>query len=180
MDPKSKSVDSYVWGEEEILYGFDPSHEYTYKLLKPKKGRQGCLSLQYHRKKSETWLVARGIAWGITIIDDKVETHVLHPGDHLNLEAGTIHRLMAVTDDCIVAESSTPDAYAADKNVEKDVIRLHCVHGRDCVLPDEVFKSKLVLSAIHATEAAIADIEAGKIPESCSCSGVCDPKNYTI
>lgn len=177
MGLKDKNLDSYVWGEEEILYGYKPEHQHTYKLLKPKKGRQGCLSLQYHLHKSETWVVAKGIAWGLTIEGDQIQTHILHPGDHLNLPAGTIHRLMAVTDDCVVAEASTPDRYAADKSVQKDVVRLHCVHGRDCVLPDEIFKSKLVLSAIHATEAAIADVENGKVPEEVSSS---DFSGYSI
>lgn len=178
MDGKFKTTDKYVWGEEDILFGYQPNHPYTFKLLKPKKGRVGCLSLQYHNQKSETWVVVTGIAWGVTIDDHHIKSYVLRPGEHLTLEAGTIHRLMAITDDTVVAEASTPDAYAADKEVTKDVVRLHCVHGRECQLPNDVFQCKQVLVAIHLTETAISLIEKNEVPEVIKIS--CNPGDPSL
>jgi len=165
MTGKFKTTDEYVWGVEDILVGYKSEHPYTFKLLKPKKGRSGCLSLQYHNQKSETWVVVAGIAWGLTIVNDIVQSYVLRPGDHLTIKAGTVHRLLAVTDDTVVAEASTPDTYAANKKAIKDVVRLHCVHGRECQVPGDIFQCKLVLEAIQLTESAISVVESGSVPE---------------
>lgn len=166
-------IDEYVWGTETIVWGFDPSHKYTFKLLRPHKGRTGCLSLQYHNHKSESWLVTRGVAWCVVIQDWKVTTKVLWPGQVLNLEAGVIHRLMALTEDCEVAEASTLDAHAADKTITKDVIRLHCVHGRECIRPKSEFEQELVDAAVAMTERAIAANEKGEWPQEESYQLLC-------
>lgn len=133
-------------------------------MLEPKKGKAGCLSLQYHREKSESWFVFQGIAWALVVVDDVVCTRIMRPGDIQNLERGTIHRLMGVSDDCRVLEPSTPDAYAADKNVVKDVIRLHCMLGREVAKPSNDQEAKVVAESIKITVEACAAIDDGQIP----------------
>lgn len=156
-------VDAYVWGSERILWGNSLSHKYTYKLLMPKVGRDGCLSLQSHKDKSETWLVVKGKVWSLTIKDWKIQTKILNEGDSLSIEAGTIHRLMGLTEGCIVAEASTPDRHAADKSITKDVTRWHCVFGRECSMPPSgEYEKELILAAIKLTEEAIAQAPAPK------------------
>lgn len=157
-------VDKWVWGNEQIAWGFDTSHKYTFKILEPKVGKDGCLSLQYHHEKSETWLVIRGEVWALVVIGDQVATKIMRPGDGQNLPTGVIHRLMGLTPDCQVAEASTPDRHAADKSVPKDVVRLHCVQGREVARPVDERMAKVTAEAIDITMQAIASIAAGKTP----------------
>lgn len=157
-------TDEWVWGTEMIVWGYESSHAYTFKIIEPKQGRAGCMSLQYHNEKSETWLVLRGTIWGLAVIGDTVCTRLMSAGDIQNLPTGVIHRLMGVTADARVAEPSTPDRHAADKSVKKDVVRLHCVLGRECVAPRDAREEKIVKQAILYTEEAIAAIERGQMP----------------
>ena len=157
-------VDRWVWGDERIIWGYAPDHAYTLKVLEPKRGRAGCLSLQYHHKKSESWFVLRGTAWALLIVDDQVCTRLMRPNDIQNIAASTVHRLMGVTDDVQVLEPSTPDRHAADKNAPKDVVRLHCVHGREVEKPRSAAEAKLIAQAIAWTEEAIACVEKGTLP----------------
>ena len=158
-------IDEWIWGNEKVIWGFDPSHQYTFKILEPKVGRLGCLSLQYHDKKSETWLLFRGAAWALAVVDGIVCTRIMRAGDVQPLPQGIIHRLMGLTSDVQVIEPSTPDKHAADKNVTKDVIRLHCVLGREVSAPRNETEKKIVDECIQRTEEAIAAIEAGKEPK---------------
>jgi mannose-6-phosphate isomerase-like protein (cupin superfamily) len=167
----SPQKDSYVWGSETILWGSSLDHKYTYKLLLPNVGKSGCLSLQSHKYKSETWLVTKGLVWAVVISDWKVTSMVLKEGDFLNLEAGTIHRLMGITEGCTVAEASTPDRHAADKSIKKDVIRWHCVFGRECVTPTTEFDKELIEVAVSMTDRAIFQIDKGQLPT---------PENYQL
>ncbi len=160
--------DEWVWGKETLLWGYESEHAYTLKLLKPKKGRDGCLSLQYHHQKSESWYVLHGRAWALIIQDGEVITRIMQTGDFQNLPTGTIHRLMGLSDDVVVLESSTPDAHAADKTAKKDVVRLHCVHGRECESFDDPEKQALVHKAIEVTETAISAINSGGCPAESS------------
>lgn len=162
--PLALKVDKWIWGDEVIVWGYDPAHKYTVKIVEPKKGRPGCLSLQYHREKSETWIVLRGCVWGLLIIDGTVCTRLMRPGDIQNVDTGIIHRLMGVGDDAQVLEPSTPDRHSADKNIAKDVVRLHCVFGREVSKPRDAAEAQLVAQAVTVTEAAIQAIEAGKLP----------------
>lgn len=157
-------VDNWVWGREQILWGFDPSHKYTFKILEPKRGRAGCMSLQYHHEKSESWLILRGELWALFIVEGKVCTRVLRPGDGQNILVGMVHRMTGLSDDVQVAEPSTPDKHAADKTVPKDVVRLHCVHGRPCDAVRDAAQAALVTQAIEVTEEALRAIDAGQRP----------------
>lgn len=164
MTKTTLHVDDWIWGTETIIWGFESSHKYTFKVLAPKKGRLGCLSLQYHHEKSESWFQYTGIGWALLIIEDTVCTRLLRPGDIQNIETGTIHRLMGVTDDCRVLEPSTPDKHAADKSVTKDVVRLHCVLGREVSPARDAKEVSLIEKAVLYTEEAIKSIESGSLP----------------
>ncbi len=161
---KDVHIDEWVWGREHIVWGFDPSHRYTCKILEPKKGRAGCLSLQYHREKSESWIVFRGEIWIVAVVGAQVCTRVMRRGDAQNLPTGTIHRLMGVSDDAQVIEPSTPDRHAADKAAPKDVVRLHCVLGREVAAPRSEEEATLIRSCIRYTEEAILALEKGAVP----------------
>lgn len=168
MEKRSLQVDSWIWGRETILWGFDSSHKFTFKLLEPKKGKAGCLSLQYHNEKSECWFQLKGISWALAIINGEICTKLLKEGELLQLPTGTIHRLMGVTDDCKVLEPSTPDRHAADKTAAKDVIRLHCMLGRAVDAARNSDEERLVKRAIDITEEACRMIEKGENPREYS------------
>jgi len=156
--------DEWVWGRETLVWGYEADHAYTLKILAPKVGREGCLSLQYHHQKSETWFVLSGQIWALMIQSGQIITRVMSKGDFQNLPTGTVHRMMAITEDAKVLESSTPDRHAADKSLPKDVVRLHCVHGRDCEEYEAPEGRLLVEKAILVTEEAIRQVELGHIP----------------
>ena len=158
-------IDHWVWGTETILWGFDPEHQYTFKVLAPKKGKEGCLSLQYHNEKSETWFQFKGLSWALVVVDESVCTRVLKPGDVQTIPKGAIHRLMGLSDDCQVLEPSTPDKHAADKSVQKDVIRLHCYLGREAAAPRTEDEKKIVQRAIDISNEAIKAVERGELPQ---------------
>lgn len=165
MAKNALQVDTWVWGTETIIWGFDPAHQYTFKVLAPKRGRDGCLSLQYHHEKSESWLQYRGTSWALLVIDGEVCTRLLRPGSLQNIPTGTIHRLMGVTDDCMVLEPSTPDKHAADKSVPKDVVRLHCTLGREVSAPRNDVEKSIIDRAIEVTEEACRAIAQGQMPK---------------
>ena len=158
-------VDVWPWGREQIIWGDEASHRYTLKILEPKKGRAGCLSLQKHDEKSETWVCYRGVAWTLVVVDGVVCTRIMRPGDIQTLDCGVIHRLMGVSDDVQVIEPSTPDAHAADKTAHKDVIRLHCMMGRECAEPRDEKEAEIVKRCIELSEEACECIERGETPQ---------------
>lgn len=156
--------DSWVWGREKIIWGFDCSHRYTFKILEPLCGRAGCLSLQYHLRKSETWLVLRGMAWVLVVVDGKVCTRIMRAGDIQNLPCGVIHRVTGITSDVQIAEPSTPDEHAADKNIPKDVLRLHCYHGRPLTAPRDATEKSIVDLCIRYSDEAMDAISRNELP----------------
>ncbi len=147
-------TDSYIWGEEDIIWGYEVTHQYTLKILRPKLGLAGALSLQYHNEKSESWYVLKGTAWMLLIDNGEIITRTMHKGDIQTLPAGVIHRLMALSSDLEVLEASTPDRHAADKSYHKDVVRLACAHGRPVSAPRTPEEARLVAAAIEVTAAA--------------------------
>ncbi|MBX7143328.1 MAG: hypothetical protein K1X79_02645 [Oligoflexia bacterium] len=156
--------DSWVWGKEKIIWGFDPQHKYTLKILEPRPGREGCLSLQYHDEKSESWVCLRGSAWILLVVDGKVCTRILHPGDIQNVPQGILHRITAIEPGTQILEPSTPDRHTANKQVPKDVVRLHCYHGRPVSQARDNAEKALVSEAVMASDKAMADIAAGEAP----------------
>jgi mannose-6-phosphate isomerase-like protein (cupin superfamily) len=164
LSEKEIQIDQWPWGREKILWGYDLSHHYTYKVLEPKKGRAGCLSLQYHHQKSESWAIFRGVAWGMVVVQGTICTRIMRPGDLQNLPTGVMHTLTGITDDLMVLEASTPDRHAADKSVPKDVVRLHCFYGRPCVAPRDKAEAEVLARCLEIAEEALQKIDAGQLP----------------
>jgi mannose-6-phosphate isomerase len=106
------------WGYELIWALTD---RYCGKLLFVRAGEQ--LSLQFHRKKDEAWLVEEGRAEvelapageAVTIAE------VVGPGAAFRIAPGTVHRVRALEDTTIL-EVSTPEL--------DDVVRLDDRYGR--------------------------------------------------
>ena len=106
------------WGYELVWAETDA---YAGKILFVKAGES--LSLQFHRKKDESWLVQSGRAKlelgsaGAAILNEEV----IGPGASFRFHPGTVHRLSALEDTTIL-EVSTPQL--------DDVIRLEDRYGR--------------------------------------------------
>lgn len=161
---ETAKIDTWAWGNEILLAGSEPGLKYTWKVLVPKVGRAGCLSLQSHSEKEETWLCQNGLAWALLILEGQVCTRLLYPGEIQHLESGIMHRLAAVAPDTWVAEVSTPDRHAADKSAPKDVIRWHDVHGRDVTPPQDPEQARLISECAKITEEALTYIDRGQAP----------------
>lgn len=156
--------DTWAWGRELLIWGYQPQHHYTFKIIEPRQGRAGCMSLQYHDEKSETWLVLRGEIWALFVVESHVCTRIMRPGDIQNISPTVVHRMCGITNDAQVAEPSTPDVHAADKSRKKDVVRLHCVHGRETAPPRDAAQGKLIGTCVEYTDEAIRCVEQGTLP----------------
>jgi mannose-6-phosphate isomerase len=100
-----------VWAETEHYVG---------KLLFVRAGES--LSLQYHERKDESWLVREGRArLELGDVDGELEAFEIAPGDAFRYRPGTVHRVTAV-EDTLVLEVSTPDL--------DDVVRVEDRYGR--------------------------------------------------
>lgn len=85
------------WGKEYLL---DISPTYAMKRLSINAGKN--ISLQYHKKKRETWHIVKGI--GIAKING--EEFNVEPGATIILPPETVHQVKAITD-LVIIESST-------------------------------------------------------------------------
>jgi mannose-6-phosphate isomerase len=100
-----------VWAEAE---------EYVGKLLFVRAGES--LSLQYHERKDESWLVQEGRArLELGDVGGELEAVEITPGDTFRFRPGTVHRVTAIAD-TLVIEVSTPHL--------TDVVRLEDRYGR--------------------------------------------------
>jgi len=104
------------WGYE---LRFVTTPRYAGKLLFVRGGRQ--LSLQYHRRKDEAFLVHEGTL--DLVLGQGAEQRVvrLAAGGSWHISPGTVHRFRAVTD-CFLFEVSTPEL--------DDVVRIEDDFGR--------------------------------------------------
>jgi mannose-6-phosphate isomerase-like protein (cupin superfamily) len=101
-----------VWAETEHYVG---------KLLFVRAGE--ALSLQYHERKDESWLVREGRArLELGAVDGPLETVEIRAGDAFRYRPGTVHRVTAL-EDTLVLEVSTPDL--------DDVVRVQDRYGRE-------------------------------------------------
>jgi len=101
-----------VWAETETYVG---------KVLFVRAGE--ALSLQYHERKDESWLVQEGRArLELGEVDRDLETIEIGPGDVFRYRPGTVHRVTAI-EDLLVVEVSTTEL--------DDVVRLEDRYGRE-------------------------------------------------
>jgi mannose-6-phosphate isomerase len=106
------------WGYELIWALTD---QYCGKILFVREGES--LSLQFHRKKDESWLVHSGrtqLEMGKPG-DKTPNSEIVGPGAAFRIPPGTIHRIKALEDTTII-EVSTPQL--------EDVVRLEDRYGR--------------------------------------------------
>jgi len=104
------------WGYEQR---FIRTERYAGKLLFIEAGSQ--LSLQYHEKKDEAFLVHHGTLELVLGRGEEQTVHRLEAGQARHIPPGTVHRFRAVTD-CTLFEVSTPEL--------EDVVRLEDDFGR--------------------------------------------------
>jgi mannose-6-phosphate isomerase-like protein (cupin superfamily) len=104
------------WGHE---LRFAHTDRYAGKLLFIRAGSQ--LSLQYHEKKDEAFLVHEGTMELVIGRGAARRVERMGPGDSRRIPPGTVHRFRAVTDTTLF-EVSTPEL--------DDVVRLEDDFGR--------------------------------------------------
>ncbi len=101
-----------VWAEAE---------DYVGKLLFVRAGES--LSLQYHERKDESWLVQEGRArLELGEVGGALESVEIAPGDAYRFRPRTVHRVTAIEDTTIL-EVSTSQL--------DDVVRLEDAYGRE-------------------------------------------------
>jgi mannose-6-phosphate isomerase len=107
------------WGWELVWAEAD---EYVGKLLFVRAGE--ALSLQYHERKHESWLVQEGRARLELGEADNGELEIVEvaPGDALRYPPRTLHRVTAL-EDTLIVEVSTPHL--------DDVVRVEDRYGRE-------------------------------------------------
>jgi mannose-6-phosphate isomerase-like protein (cupin superfamily) len=113
------------WGYELI---WAEAEEYVGKLLFVRAGQ--ALSLQYHDRKDESWLVQEGRATlelgevggpRELVLDLVLESIEIGPGDAFRFRPRTVHRITAI-EDTLVLEVSTAQL--------DDVVRVEDRYGR--------------------------------------------------
>ena len=91
------------WGRE---IWFAHNDKYAAKILEITKGHR--YSLQYHEKKIETQYVQSGkVKFTFGTDKDNLQEKILNPGDKIDVEPYTIHRLEALEDSEIFEVSTT-------------------------------------------------------------------------
>jgi mannose-6-phosphate isomerase len=106
------------WGWELV---WAESEGYVGKLLFVRAGE--ALSLQYHERKDESWLVQDGRArLELGEVGGELETLEIVSGDAFRFRPRTVHRVTAI-EDTLVVEVST--------NQLTDVVRLDDRYGRE-------------------------------------------------
>ncbi len=105
------------WGEYKNIYS---GNGFLIKILKiyPKSK----ISLQYHKKRSEHWVVVEGIA---TVTQGK-KTFKLNTNESTFIQKGEIHRLANNTKNSLTLVEVQTGSYLK----EDDIIRLEDVYGR--------------------------------------------------
>ena len=105
------------WGYELRFIATD---RFAGKVLFITAGSQ--LSLQYHEKKEEAFLVQQGRLELVLGSDEEQRVVELGPDEAWHVTPGTVHRFRAVSD-CLLFEVSTPEL--------DDVVRIEDDYGRE-------------------------------------------------
>ena len=107
------------WGE---FYGWDTGAKWYVKTLYVKPGKR--LSLQYHRHRSERWILVKGDLTAVIVKDGVRAEHSLKVGETFIVHKGTIHRLVSKKGG-VVVEVAIGSSFNED-----DIVRLEDDHGR--------------------------------------------------
>ena len=78
-------------------------------------------SMHFHKEKDESWYVLKG-RFTLHIMNTEtadIETQVLNTGDTWRNEPMWPHQLVAMEDDCIIIEVSTPDSVEDNYRIGK-------------------------------------------------------------
>lgn len=105
------------WGRELIWATND---KYCGKLMFfDRKGAK--FSLHFHKEKDESWYVLKG-SFTLHLIDlttAESVTHILRTGDTWRNEPMLPHQLVAMENDCVIIEVSTPDSVEDNFRIAK-------------------------------------------------------------
>lgn len=95
--------------------------DYQSKVLQVKPGAK--LSLQYHNRREEYWTVASGE--GVAQVGES--RFILHPGSHVVIPRGCVHRLENTSgaEWLVVVEVQVGDYFGED-----DIVRIEDIYGR--------------------------------------------------
>jgi mannose-1-phosphate guanylyltransferase/mannose-1-phosphate guanylyltransferase/mannose-6-phosphate isomerase len=107
--------DERPWGS---FRQFTSNEISTVKILRVKAGQK--LSLQYHKKREEFWVVLSGNP-SITIGE---ETKIANPQDEFFITQESVHRIAAPTNDVEILE------IAFGEFDEQDIVRIEDAYGR--------------------------------------------------
>ncbi len=107
------------WGE---YYEWDAGEKWYVKTLYISAGKR--ISLQYHHKRAERWILVEGDAYAITVINGKETKTKLKLGEPFSVDRGTVHRLGSIKGG-VIAEIALGSSFD-----ESDIIRLEDDHGR--------------------------------------------------
>jgi len=135
--------DFWIWGKELIIS--QESDPFTIKLIQPKNGVEGSLSLQFHNHKSEYWYVLSGVGVAQFIVEEEILTVRATKGKIFFIKPRLVHRLGSIQE-LTVFEVSSIDKHAFDKTQPKDVVRLHCFHGRETAVGN--FNTKVLAKSV--------------------------------
>ena len=105
------------WGRELI---WATNEKYCGKLMFfDRKGAK--FSMHFHREKDESWYVLKG-SFTLHLLDLKNAepvTHILKTGDTWHNEPMLPHQLVAMENDCVIIEVSTPDSVEDNFRIAK-------------------------------------------------------------
>lgn len=108
------------WGRFSTLHS---GHGYKVKLLSININEK--LSLQFHKKRSEQWIILKGNA--AVHLDGKKYFH--KEKDHINIPINSKHRIENISNtELIVLEANFGDVIS-----EEDIIRLDDIYGRQTI-----------------------------------------------
>jgi len=113
--PEKFPTEFRPWGFFETLV-----EDYEYKVKRLTIGADSSISLQFHLKREEHWIIVAGDAE--IVINDEV--YLGYPGDSFFIDKGEIHRINAGVDGVIIIEIQMGECE------EDDIVRLDDKYGR--------------------------------------------------
>ncbi len=105
------------WGRYYVIHD---EQNYKVKRIEVEPGQR--LSYQYHKKRSETWVIVKGK--GIVIIDEKKQN--VSEGETILIQKKSRHRIENISDDQLVFIEVQTGTYFG----EDDIVRLSDDYNR--------------------------------------------------